>query len=150
MNERVIATGYSLKAISLVIHEVTCQKCKAISRFPQGTMLRLQRGSDSIYVPPKVSPFDVDLPREKREVRTTVDACEECFKMEKREAQRGDGLYSLLDRRVGTKNELFIRPTKVEDIEFRMAGNAINNAHPAKRGRKPKPAEPEVQLKDLF
>jgi hypothetical protein len=146
---RVIATGYVLKAVTLILHDIRCTKCKAVTRASQGTMLRLGKGNDSIFVSPKVAAMDLELPREKRIIETTVDACEECFK-EKQVERKDDGLYSLLDRRVGSKNELFIRPSKVEDIEFRMAGNAINQQHPSRRGRPKKPEAPPMNLKEVF
>lgn len=147
--ERTIAVGYQLKAVCLVVHEVTCSRCKTEFRASQGTMLRLQKADASIYVSPKIATGDLSLPHEKRVVRTTVDACEACFKEGKGEVRRDE--FTLLDRRVGGKNDLFLRPRKVEDIEFRQAGDAINRTSPQRhRGRPKADPKPEVALKDMF
>lgn len=149
MSDRVIAVGYSLRAVCLVVHETTCMKCKAVYRVPQGTMLKLSKPDGTIYVSPKVASWDLDLPREKRTVSTTVDACEECFK--EQSGKRDGSEYTLLDRRVGKGTELFLRPRKVEDIEVRLAGDNINRTTPQRhRGRPKADPVPDKPLSEMF
>lgn len=147
--ERALHVGYTLQAVCLVVHEVTCTKCKAITRFPQGTMLRLSNRDGSIYVSPKVASWDLDLPREKREVSTTVDACEECFKVATGKKRNDE--YTLWDRAVGKNTELFLKPRTAADIEVRLAGDAINRTSPQrKRGRPKSDPLPDKKLSELF
>lgn len=150
MNERVLHTGYSLRAVVLVTHETTCAKCKRSYRSPQGLMLQLSSKEGSIFVSPKVAAWDLDLPRMKQTVSISVDACEECFK--ETSGKKDLGEYTLLDRRIGNKNELFIRPRRVEDIELRLAGDAINKQHPGQRhkARKKEDPKPEQKLSEMF
>ena len=168
------SSGFTLAAIALVIHEVHCQKCKSLSRYSQGTMLKLKGSKgEFIYVQPKASEsvFELQLPREKRLIPFHVDACENCFTVseaqepslfEQAEPSKAPQKreYALVGVRVGKRELLELREKSRVDALQRSnllaergdqhKRNAARNSKKAKEAKAKASAPSEPSILEIF
>lgn len=147
--------NFTFEALVLITNEVCCSKCKSLSRYSQGVMLKLQSANkgDFIYLQPKNPVFEYDLPREFKTVQYHVDACEGCFK-ELPKQKKPQALFEHKGVKA-SKEELTALRLKAQNDALSRSNILAQNlakarANGAKKQKKEKPVEPQISVLELF
>lgn len=151
------ASGFTMAALTLVINQVNCLKCKTSHSYSQGVMLKLKgKQGEFIYIKPKVNAFDLDLPREKRNIPYHVEACENCFICNETPAQfslfekekKKKEEFTLLGTKIGKKDLFILRPKSSLSPPTHVLPSSLNA--PVKEKKKKKPEKKSSSVLELF
>lgn len=135
-------SGYVLQGLALLIETKECKRCKQCFRFPSNVMLKLYHPQTrtSIYVNPKVDIWDLDLPRETKEIHIPLSSCEACFAMKVTKKTPSD--YELFGQHLSKK--------QLEELRIKIHDAQEQRSNFWKAPKAKKPEKPIPKIEELF